>query len=501
MTGSFPETPVPEALEGASRASAAAAVLLPGFVGTELPDWLAARLRAGLAGVCIFGGNIESRTQLRELTGAIRRANPNALIAIDEEGGDVTRLYYDQGSPYPGNALLGRIDDVAYTEFVARIVGWELRLAGVNLNFAPDIDINSNPDNPVIGVRSFGSTTELVARHSAAWVRGLESTATAVCAKHFPGHGDTAQDSHLALPVIDLALAELRERELVPFAASIAAGARTIMTSHILLPQVDPTGPATFSRVLLHDVLRDELGFGGVIVSDALDMAGASGEHGIPEAAVRAVLAGCDLLCIGTDNTDEQLAAIEAALDAAIASGRLPEERLRDAAARNIHLAKDLAAQAATTPVPEWVTADDEPVFDLARSAGAFDVAQGTTVSSERTLVALETVANIAIGVAPWGPGVDAHVGAADALPATTGQLVLIGKNNHRHNWVRELIDEARRTHPDVLVVDMGWPGDSREYADVATFGASRHAGQALEAWLNNAALLESSARLEREVR
>jgi len=460
----------------------ASAVLLPGFVGTELPEWLAARLRDGLAGVCVFGNNIESREQLRRLTDAIRQANPDALIAIDEEGGDVTRLYYDQGSPYPGNALLGRIDDTDYTESVGRMVGWELRLAGVNLNFAPDVDINSNASNPVIGVRSFGADAALVSRHSAAWVRGHESTAVAVSAKHFPGHGDTALDSHLSLPIVDLPLELLRERELLPFEAVVAAGARTVMTSHILLPQVDPTGPATFSSAVLQDLLRADLGFDGVIVSDALDMVGASGEHGIPEAAVRAIIAGCDLLCIGTDNTDEQLGEIEAALVAAVDSGRLRPDRLEDAAARNIRLARELAAEAAQTPVPESVTG--EPDFALERSLDAFDVRPGTAVSSERTLVALETVANIAIGVAPWGPRFDAHASDGDALPQSSGQLVLVGKNNHRHAWVRELIDEARNTDPTVLVVDMGWPGDTREYADVATFGASRHAGHALEAWL-----------------
>ena len=466
----------------ASTGSTSAAVLLPGFVGTELPEWLAARLRGGLAGVCIFGGNIESRAQLRRLTDAIRTANPDSLIAIDEEGGDVTRLYYDQGSPYPGNALLGRIDDVEYTESIGRMVGWELRLAGVNLNFAPDVDINSNASNPVIGVRSFGADAALVARHSAAWVRGHESTAVAVSAKHFPGHGDTALDSHLSLPIVDLPLESLRERELLPFEAVVAAGARTVMTSHILLPQVDASGPATFSRVILQDLLRRDLGFDGVIVSDALDMVGASGEHGIPEAAVRAVIAGCDLLCIGTDNTDEQLDDIERALAAAIEEGRLDASRLEDAAARNIRLARDLAAEAARTPVPD--AASGEPAFSIDRSVDAFDVRDGASVSNERTLVALETTANIAIGVAPWGPRFDARTGDGQALPQTSGQLVLVGKNNHSHAWVRDLIDETRRTDPTVLVIDMGWPGDTREYADVATFGASRHAGRALEAWL-----------------
>ncbi|HMH59136.1 MAG TPA: glycoside hydrolase family 3 N-terminal domain-containing protein, partial [Galbitalea sp.] len=207
-------------------------------MGPTLPDWLAARLRDGLAGVCLFATNIESPAQLRALTDAIRDANPLALIAIDEEGGDVTRLYSSSGSPYPGNALLGRINDVEFTTAVATSVVWELRRAGVNLNFAPDVDINSNPDNPVIGTRSFGATADVVSRHTTAWVDGLQQTAVAASVKHFPGHGDTATDSHLALPVVDRSLAELRVRELVPFDAAIQAGTMTVMTSHILLPQL-----------------------------------------------------------------------------------------------------------------------------------------------------------------------------------------------------------------------------------------------------------------------
>jgi len=463
--------------------TAAAQTLLPGFVGTTLPDWLAARLRDGLAGVCIFGGNIESREQLRALTDAIRQANPHSLIAIDEEGGDVTRLYYAQGAPYPGNALLGRIDDLELTERTGREVGRELREVGVNLDFGPDVDINSNPSNPVIGVRSFGTEAAHVARHSSAWVRGLESTGVAAAAKHFPGHGDTADDSHLALPVVDLPLETLRERELVPFAAAIAAGTRSIMTSHILLPQLDAANPATFSPRILQQLLREELGFEGVIVSDALDMVGASGEIGIPAAAVRAIAAGCDLLCIGTENTDEQLGQIEQALLDAVADGSLPEARLQDAARRTSSLGRALYGAAEVT----FTGSTAEPEFDLATTAEAFDVAPSVVVHAQRTVVAIDTVANIAVGTAPWGPAVDARMTKGDALPVVHGQLVLVAKDNHRRDWVRDIIDAARRDHPGTIVVDMGWPSDDRTYADVATFGASRHVGQALSAWLEEA--------------
>ena len=460
----------PDAPRAASR------VLLPGFVGTELPGWLAARLRGGLAGVCLFGDNLVSRDQLRSLTAAITAANPDALIAIDEEGGDVTRLYQREGSPFPGNALLGRLDDTGYTAQVATAVGRELRSVGVNLNFAPDVDINSCADNPVIGVRSFGAEPATVARHSAAWVAAHEATGVAVSAKHFPGHGDTAQDSHLALPVVDLPVDELRARELVPFRAAIAAGASTIMSSHILVPQLDADNPATFSRAILHDLLRGELGFTGVVVSDALDMVGASGDIGIPEAAVRAIAAGCDLLCIGTENTDAQLDEIGRALAAAVADGRLDASRLADAGDRNTALARSLASAASVPPA--------ESRFPTARAIDAFAIAPGVRVSGERTVVALETAANIAVGESPWGPPVSARIGEGDALPEVRGQLVLVGKNNHRHDWVRAAVDAARRAHPDTVVVDMGWPEPGLGYADVATFGASRHVSEALAAWL-----------------
>ncbi len=380
--------------------------LLPGFDGTEAPDWVLRRLDEGLGGVCLFGQNIADAGQLRELNTALRAANPLAVVAIDEEGGDVTRLFYDRGAPYPGNALLGRIDDTGLTERVARAVGDALVATGCTVAFAPDVDVNSNADNPVIGVRSFGADPGLAARHAAAWVRGLQSTGVAASAKHFPGHGDTATDSHLALPVVDVPLETLRERELVPFRAAIVAGARTIMTSHILLPRLDAEQPATLSPRIVHGLLRGELGFEGVIVTDALDMQGASGVHGIPEAAVRALAAGCDLLCIGSDNTDAQLDEIVAAIAAAVASGRLPAERVREAAAR----VRELGASA--PPVPSAsAAAGIEPTHtaeELARIAAAFEVTDAARArlaasGSIATVVRIDTVANIAVGVAPVG--------------------------------------------------------------------------------------------------
>jgi len=503
--------------ESALRRSIAA-TLLPGFLGTTLPDWLEARLRAGLGGVCLFGQNIASPEQLRALTDAIYAANPDAVVAIDEEGGDVTRLYYGSGSPYPGNAILGRLDDPDYTEHIARRVGEELRRLGVNLDFAPDIDINSNSDNPVIGVRSFGTSPALVAEHGAAWTRGLQSAGVAAAAKHFPGHGDTSGDSHLVLPVVDASPEQLRERELVPFRAVVAAGARAVMTSHLLLPQLDAALPATLSPAIL-GMLRGELGFHGVVVSDALDMHGASGERGIPEAAVLALAAGCDLLCIGTENTDDQLQSIEDAIAAAVAAGRLPVSRLTDAAAR----IRTLTASTSTPAVESAKTAHDTPgeraVFadstvgagDVERVERAFDVSGAAREwlaqngGGRYSVVRIDTEANIAVGTAPWGPfaeveadpdGPAAAAFAAnpavvlteqdhpDLVLAAQSPVLVIGRDNHRHAFARAAIDRLRAEREHVLVVDMGWPGDDRAYADIATFGASRLVGQALLALL-----------------
>lgn len=473
----------------------AAGTLLPGFVGTELPDWLARRLRDGLAGVCLFGDNIESPDQVRALTDAVYACNPHALIALDEEGGDVTRLHYRTGSPQPGNAWLGRHDDVELTRAAGAAIAAEVLAVGCNLNFAPSADVNANAANPVIGVRSFGADPSLVARHTAAWVDGHQGAGAAVSVKHFPGHGDTDTDSHLALPVVDLSRAELAARDLVPFAAAVDAGAWTVMTSHILLPQVDASQPATFSATVLQTMLRDELGFDGVIVSDALDMAGASGSIGIPAAAVRALAAGCDLLCIGTENTDDQLADIEAEIAAALEDGRLSAERVDDAAARVAALGADLAARRASVPRPAGAARLDADLV-----ASAFEVNDRARAllaevagAAFWVVVQLETAPNIAAGIAPWGvtaaladadgwaikhrAAVVVSVSEAEAggLADQLGEvpLLVVGRALHRHAWIRDLVDSLRATRRQVLCVELGWPGDDRAYADIVTWGAS----------------------------
>jgi beta-N-acetylhexosaminidase len=496
--------------------------LLPGFTGTVLPVWLRDRLRAGLGGVCVFAQNISSPGQLRALTDAIMVENPYAIIALDEEGGDVTRLFADTGAPFPGNAVLGRLDDLDTTRDTAAAIGWSLRRVGCTVNFAPCVDLNSRSDNPVIGVRSFGSDAERVARHGAAWVAGLQSTGVAASAKHFPGHGDTAQDSHVSLPVVNRPLDALRRRELVPFAAALEAGCRVIMTSHIMLPQLDSEHPATMSRVVLNDLLRGELGFSGVVVSDALDMAGASGALGMAGAAVAALQAGCDLLCLGTENSDDQLADIERAVSSAVVDGTLAADRVRDATSRVRGLATDLdAAREASGQPPDSVAPWTKGEAELVRT---FDIQPWAAdwrarASGRYTVVRLEANPNIAVGATPWGPfatlcpepfdklrtapdegrfdELSAHSAFAaqsawllsaeqSALPPLLPEqpVLVVGRDIHQHSFAREAVDRLRSAHVDVLVVDMGWPSDDRRYADVATFGASWLMGRALLSWL-----------------
>ncbi len=466
--------------------------LLPGFVGTTLPDWLRQRLHEGLGGVCLFARNIADHDQLTALNAEILAANPRAVIALDEEGGDVTRLYADVGSPWPGNAVLGRLDDPDLTAAVAADVGWALRRTGCTLTFAPDVDVNSDPDNPVIGVRSFSPDAEQAARHGAAWVRGVQGTGIGATAKHFPGHGDTVTDSHLALPVVDRSPDGLRERELVPFVAAVESGVVAVMTSHILLPQLDPDAPATFSRRIATGLLRDELGFAGVLVTDALDMAGAASPGGLPQSAVRALEAGCDLLCLGNDSTDAQVEAIVRAVEAAVADGSLPAARVDEAVGRVHAMADALTASRAEVEVPDPpppVPLEDE------RLSQTFDRYRRTFGWRERAVggfgvVRLEDTPNVAVGVIPWGPDLvdrpEVVLHPGDPVDVTAlGDLpvLVLGRDLHRHPYAREVVDRLRREH-DVLVAELGWPGPGREYADVATWGGSRRVGAALRAWL-----------------
>ncbi|GAA1632075.1 glycoside hydrolase family 3 protein [Actinoplanes couchii] len=481
--------------------------LLAAFPGTTAPDWAGDLLADGLAGHTLFGGNITGPEQVAKLTGQLRSVRPDTLIAIDEEGGDVTRLGHRTGSPYPGNAALGAAGDPDLTRRVYAAIAADLAATGVNLNLAPTVDVNTESTNPVIGTRAFGAGPALVARHTAAAVRGLQSRGVAACAKHFPGHGATVKDSHLELPTVDASLDVLRTRDLPPFAAAVEAGVRAVMTAHIRVPSLTGTGPATFSRAALTGLLRDELGFQGAIITDALEMRGATAfasgipqatvAGGIPLAAVAALSAGADLLCIGAAVDLPLVEAIAAEIALATTDGRLSVHRLEEAATRNAAL----AAWATPTTESAASSASHRPDLALGMSAARRGMTVEGVVGRLRDPLVMRLVAgwSIAAGKVPWGLGphlataeeieVVADETSAPELAAHAGErpIVLVGRRIHNSPAARKLIEDLATTRP-VGVVEMGWPSSWRPAAAeafIVTHGASLASGRAAAEALN----------------
>ncbi|WP_228990242.1 glycoside hydrolase family 3 protein [Streptomyces sp. DH8] len=485
----------------------ALAVLQPGFTGTTAPDWLLRRVGEGLASVGLFGRNITSPEQLTALTARLRSEREDVLVAIDEEGGDVTRLEVTHGSSFPGNLALGAVDDVHLTRAVAQELGRRLAECGVNLNWAPSADVNSNPDNPVIGVRSFGADTRLAARHTAAYIEGLQAAGVAACTKHFPGHGDTAVDSHLALPRIDVDLDTLHARELVPFRAAIAAGSKSVMSAHILLPALDPDRPATLSPQILTGLLRRELGYDGLIVTDAVEMDAIAGTYGIERGSVLALAAGADAICVGGGLADEEtVLRLRDALVAAVRAGELTEERLADAAARVRALASWTQRARGDVPGPgaavQEGTAPGTGVssgIGLVAARRALRVTgSGDRLTGAAYVASFGAEANIAVGAeTPWGvaaelerllPGTGAGVytegstAPAEAVLAAAGErrIVAVVRDEHRHAWMGTALDALLAARPDTVVVEMGLPQAApRGALHLATHGAARVCGLA----------------------
>ena len=424
----------------------ARATLFPSFPGTEPPDWVRRFLADGGGGITLFAYNLPG---LESLTASLRSERDDVLLAIDEEGGDVTRLEVATGSSYPGNAALGVVDDVDLTREVAAEIGSDLAAAGVNWNLAPVADVNV-PANPVIGVRSFGSDPALVARHTAAYVEGVQSAGVAACAKHFPGHGSTEHDSHLELPVMQGDI----EAGLEPFRAAIAAGVQSVMTAHIRVPAFGDA-PATVNPRLVQELLREQLGFDGVVMADALEMKGVSASIGFARAAVLALEAGCDALCVGHDLHEEAVDEIVAAIAAGVST-----ERLTEAAGR-------IARMAAWAKTRERRSRSERRSgIDAARRAliSTGDVAVGR----DATVVELSPTPNIAAGVHAHRFDSAHLVFESDPVPTAD---VYVVRDAHRHAWMRDAVDDS-----GAVVVEVGlpvWrPSHVRGY--LATYGRSQ---------------------------
>jgi len=490
------------------------AILIPPFPGVRAPAWILSALDRGLAGVTLFGPNVAAPEQASALTAQLRSASgasasSDPVIAIDEEGGDVTRVAYADGSPYPGNAALGAVDDVSLTRAVYQAIGLDLAALGINFNLAPCADVLGAADSPAVGTRSFGADTDLVARHTAAAVAGLQSAAVAACAKHFPGHGSTGTDSHLGVATIEGSLAELRRRDLPPFAAAIRAGTIAIMPSHLRVPELTGDLPATVSGAALSGLLRGELGFTGVIVSDALEMRATRDMFGVPRAAVLAVAAGTDLLCLGRDSDEEEYLAVRSALVDAVQDGTIKGARLEEAADRVARLRGGLARtrslRSAGAPVVSVAPVSAPDDVGLAAARRAVRRSGPRPALSRPLIIEVEPRENIAAGqfgwgLGPWAPAgsvrrVNAAAGpddgagpdsavldAAGILDAAAGRsLVAVVRDAHRDANTRSLVSTLLAARPDTVLVEMGlplWqPPAGTSY--LATYGASRASAQA----------------------
>ncbi|WP_127794402.1 glycoside hydrolase family 3 protein [Agromyces sp. LHK192] len=485
------------------------AVLWPGFLGTDVPGWLRRDLDEGLAGAVLFAQNLGDDDQRRRLAASLHAGRDDVFVGIDEEGGNVTRLEAGSGSSLPGAWQLGHLDDVSLTEAVGAELARRSLAAGANVVLAPVADVNVDPRNPVIGVRSYGTDPGLVSRHVAAQVRGIQRGGAAACAKHFPGHGDTHVDSHYALPTVDLSVEEIERLHLAPFRAAIEAGVASIMTGHLVVPEWGDL-PATLNPAILGR-LR-ELGFEGAIVTDALDMAAVRATVGAGPGAVLALRAGADLLCIGNptnpgaaaapDQDERDIDEVRDAILGALVDGELAVEVLERAAARVAVLAESVrtpvgVADAATSGFDAGAGASSDGSTDAsfgASSDASFDAREvaraAITVhgalpdlgaarlvldARRATTLAVDTDADVASTIAAGGrvvridpvavpadqlvPAVERAVDGVTGIVAT-GIVVLVDALDA--SAAQRAVVEAVAGRGDAVVVHVGVPSDSR---------------------------------------
>jgi beta-N-acetylhexosaminidase len=440
------------------------------FSGTEpSADILAALARHHLGGLTLFRAqNVESPAQVRALTRALQQAaaaagQPPLLLAVDQEGGQLMAL--EGATPFPGNLALGATRSADLARRAGLATGRELAAMGLNVNYAPVCDVNINPDNPVVGTRAFGDDPALVAELSAAMVEGLQAAGVAATAKHFPGHGDTASDSHHATPILLHDETRLRQVELRPFAAAARAGVKLVMSAHVALPALSGSQdlPATLSPAILRGLLRGDLGFSGVIISDALDMKAIRQGAGFAVDAIAAVAAGVDLLTLNAE---------------------LPEQRmiydvLLQAVQRRLVAAEDILASAERVlALKAWCSRAEAPPLEVVGGAEhqalALEVAARsvTLVRDQGGLLPLRLPAEAAIAAVTPRP--------ADLTPADTS------------SYVRPSLASALRgLHPrvDEFIVPLDPPAGEvaalrqqlRRYDLVVagTINAASHPGQA----------------------
>lgn len=447
-------------------ARAALGVLMASFPGTVLPEWFVPVARAGLGGVCLFGENVPDLATARRLCDELHALAPETVVLVDEEGGDVTRLQAALGSDLPGNAALGVVDDLDLTGRAGHALGALLHAVGVDVDLAPCLDVASEPWNPVIGTRSFGADPALVARHGAAFVAGVWAGGSGTCAKHYPGHGATTMDSHVSLPVLDVDLDELERRELAPFRSAVAAGVDAVMTAHVVVRALGE-GPASLEPWSTRLLRRS--GFSGPVVTDALGMRAVGDDLGA--AAVAAVRAGADLLCLDAPHERDAEAMLEqawTALATAVRDGRVDLVRLQRSAARNRALGQR-AMQRRARPRPELGAAVEALAVVGRETAERSLVVEGDVVlRGPVRLVDLRPRQNLAAGrtTSAFGTALAGRLQATgrpgpvpsdQPLPDAASILVLV-REPHPGREEGRALAALLAERPDAVVVHTGVP-------------------------------------------
>ncbi len=454
--------------------------LVAGFEGTSVvPDTLKRLVDRGLGGVILFTRNVRDAEQVRRLTDTLRSLRPDLLVGIDNEGGGIGHLVGAGAPDVPGSYALGVVDDTVLTARCADALAGHLAGLGITASYAPVADVQHQPDNPIVRTRAFGTDPELVARHVRAWIAATEARGIASCAKHFPGHGGTLTDSHHELAVDPRPYEEL---DLAPFRAAVAAGVPMLMSAHVVFPALDANRPATLSRRILGDLLRLDLGFDGVLVTDALEMKAIADRYGEEAGARIALAAGADQVIVAVPDLEVTLSCRDAVIGA-LHSRLLPEERVMEAAERVRRLAARYAVPALAL-APWDAGAGLEAARRAVRGQGTGGPVPGAHVvdlfppphpalnwGGEDLLSEVRAVDPTATGTTVTGEAadpaslVDGIVRLAEGAP-----LIVATCDAGLYPWQRHLRDTLLARRPDAVRVATGLPdGDA-----LCSFGRGR---------------------------
>ena len=451
----------------------------PGFGGAVVPEWIKPWLEKGLGSVTLFASNTPNFEVTTKLIKELRSYNPHVIITIDEEGGDVTRLFVREGSRYPTPALLGQCDDEELTYSSYHSMGTVLRELGIDMTYAPVADVVAFENNPIVGVRSFGMSTDIVTRHVGQAVRGLQDAGVGACVKHFPGHGAVLEDSHHDLPHIKMGLADYESQHILPFKQAVNSGVAGVMIGHLIIEALDKKLPASLSGKVIQEYLRGILKFDGLVVSDALDMGAIGGPAKIHESALKALTAGTDLLCFsGMGDQSQFVLSSFDWIKSAIDSGSLSITSLQESEKRITDWRQKINSKSATSPLIDF-----KELIRGFEISGSVELDAGVI-----NLVEIGTKPTIAAGDVSWGMhrelravGIACDIHASDAESLSTKKLVVAFRDAYRDAPLLATLNRLYDRYPEAIFIDMGWP--TREFAPknlIRAFGSSAVISQAV---------------------